>query len=175
MVMKLITDEGQKFNQSIKAMSKSVSDLTIPLNQIKKQWYQGNKSIFKLKGPGKYDLLSLSYANKKNNELDFIYPLLRAKNKNIEAAITSEDDKHAYSHIEKKSIELGVKKSTEFPYAFAIHYGIPSKNIPARPYVLLGVEQVATTDIKKKPKIYFEIIKDYVLQVANQKKPSGEA
>lgn len=167
-MIKIKLDPQGQFNKSIKKIGKDVSDLTIPLLQIKKQWYQGNKSIFLLRGPGKYETLDPKYQVRKSSELGFVYPLLRGRDRNIEAAITNAEDKHAFSEITKKSIELGVVKSSDFPYALAIHYGLPEKNIKARPYVLLGVEQVATKEQKEKTKVYIEILKDYVLQVSNK-------
>lgn len=166
MVMIIKTDPQKEFQKSIAKTSKGIEDIRPALNQVKKQWYQGNKSIFALQSAGKYEELSLKYEKAKVKELGFDYPLLRGKYKRIENAITKEDDKHAYSKVSKKNIELGVVKSEEFPYAFSIHYGSKKQNIPARPYVLLGVEQVSTPEISKKPKVYLEIIQDYIVELS---------
>lgn len=171
MVMgKIETDPTGAFRRDIKRISKGVDDLRPALLQVKKQWYQGNKSIFALSGPGKYPELSSSYAKRKSREVGSIYPLLRGRNKRIEKAITKPSNENAYSKVFKKDVELGVQKTSDFPYAFSIHYGSKKQNIPARPYVLLGVEQVATKDQRKKTKVYLDLIGDYVLQVSEGKK-----
>lgn len=161
MVMELKVENQQQFNAEIQKISKGVSDLRPILHTIKKQWYKGNQSIFSLDGPGRYADIKDKQA--KRRRAGIVYPILEGDTWTLKKSITEEKDEHAVSRINKKSIELGVVKTKSFPYAFSQHYGSKKINLPARPYVLLGVEQVATNDIKKQPKVYYEAIRDFIL------------
>lgn len=163
-MVKIEVDPQEKFRKEFQKAAKKVPDLTIPLREITKRWYQSNKAIFALQGAGQYKDLSPRYKVQKQKEIGFIYPILKGKNQRIQKAITEPSDTNAYNYIaNKKVLLLGVTKTDDFPYA-AIHlYG--GRNIPARPYLFSGAEQTAPDGIKKSVEIYLDILNSYVKQV----------
>lgn len=170
----IIDPQLKQFDKDIKKIARGVEDLRPALLQVRKQWYQGNNSLLTLNGPGKYQDLAPSgntksnYKETKERTLGFAYPILLGATGELLDSVTREDSPHAYSKVTKKDIELGTAPTGELQkYAFAQQFGSKKQNIPARPYVLLGIEQVATKDQKQKTKVYLDLIADYVEQVSN--------
>lgn len=154
-------DPQGTFEKAFKKAYQETGDLTIPFTLITKMWYQGNKSIFKLKGPGRYEDLSPKYKQRKMNLIGQVYPINLLSGA-TEAAITDPTAPGAFSQIINKSILLlGLEKDV-IPYAGVLQFGY--NTTPARPVLLTGVEQVATEDQKKNVGIYTKILADYVRQ-----------
>lgn len=169
-MVEIKVDPKKQFKNELKKAQKKVGDLRIPLTEITKRWYKSNQFIFMLNGPGKYEELSDRYSQRKQKTVGFTYPVLEGKNKRIKKAITDPGDSNAYNSIVKKSsLFLGVIKSAKFKYPAVHHLGYPQKNIPARPFLLTGAEQVAPRGIQKSVEIYTKIIRDYVFNVAGGK------
>lgn len=166
MVMEVKVDPNKSFEANVKNIVKDIEDLTIPLRSITRQWYKGNKSIFTLGGPGKYQDLTDSYERWKQKNVGFVYPLLKAKNGRIEKSITDPRSRYALNYIiNKKTLVLGVNVFKENIYARAIHYGYAPRNLPPRPYLFLGPEKQAPKELKNRGKTYLNILVDYVKQV----------
>lgn len=159
-------DPDKKFQNAFKKAAKKVEDLTIPLTLITKMWYQGNKSIFELKGPGKYEDYApdSKYRAQKIKKIGQLYPMLLLTGK-LRTSITDASGAGAFNQIvNKKSLFLGVDKA-DIPYAGVHQYGY--KTTPKRPFLLTGVEQVATDRQKVSIGLYLKILNDYVRQVTD--------
>lgn len=163
-----------------KAITKSaneIQNLTIPLTEIGKSWRKGNVSQFDpaRKSRGKYAELSPRYKSLKEKYIGSAYPILRGflKEKGLPARRSGKlaDSMINPSHpdsvskiINQSGILLGtkVKSKKGFLYPLALEKG--NKNMPARPVVLLGSEQVATMDQNKRIDNYIELLADFVIQ-----------
>lgn len=159
-------DPDKKFQTAFKKAAEKIGDLTIPLTLITKMWYKGNKSIFQLKGPGKYEDYkpNSKYKERKIRLIGQAYPMMLLSGQ-LEAAITEPTGHGAFNQIvNKTSLFLGVEKDV-LPYAGVHQYGY--KTTPKRPFLLTGVEQVATDGQKKAVGIYLKILADYVKQVTD--------
>ena len=100
MVIEFKVDPDKSFDRSVRKATKGVSDLTIPLTDISKRWYKGNKSIFTLKTAGlQYKDLSDKYKKVKMRKVGFVYPILKASGGRIESAITKAEDSNAVNQI----------------------------------------------------------------------------
>src|SRR5688572_19842345 len=95
-------DPDKQFQTAVKDALKQVKDLTIPFTLMTKSWFQGNKAIFALKGPGKYTDLSDAYKIQKKNAVGFIYPILRRSGV-LEKSLTVPGDSNAISIILNKN------------------------------------------------------------------------
>ena len=169
--MEVKVDPDKKFQQAINDAINQLDDLTDPFNQMIDEWFKGNKFIFDpgRKGPGKYKDLSEKYKKQKKRGWGFIYPILRASG---HLANSMEQKGHPNSItqiVNKKSLILGTDVSTEDgkPYAQWLQTG--TKKMPARPFVLIGGEQVASPMINKRRDAWIELLNDWVLQVTKKK------
>lgn len=156
-----IIDPDQKFQKAVNLAGKLVDDLTVPLTLITQSWFQGNKSIFLLKGPGKFVDLSEKYKLLKKRTVGFIYPILKSSGK-LEGSLTDASHPNSIAQIiNKKSLILGtnVESKKGAPYARFLHFG--TKNMQARPVVLFGVEQVAPKALNKRVEIWANTLLDF--------------
>lgn len=173
MVLKIDVDPNEKFNKEINKAIKKIGDLTVPFKLMTAEWYKGNQSIFPEKrgNPGKYEDLSPKYKKAKIRAIGDAYPILRGFLKNrksgkLAKSMINPQDAGGVSKIINKSILiLGTKVVNKKgkPYPIYLHKGAKKIKLPARPFVLLGGEQVATSDINKRREIWIRRIKEYVL------------
>lgn len=153
-------DPTGAFRDAISEAISKVSDLRIPYTLLVKSWFQGNKAIFALKGPGKYKDLKLSTKKAKIREHGSAYPILKNSGA-LEQSLTEPTDSDSIAVISGKyTLILGTKKS----YAPFLQYG--TKFMPARPVVLWGAEQTAPAELNKRVETWIEIVNNYVLQVS---------
>lgn len=174
-------DPQDQLNQAINKAIKGVNDLTVPLKLMTREWFKGNRSQFDegRKGPGKYKNADLSplYKKQKKRAIGSAYPILRGflrvskgkykKSGKLAASMTIPGNSGSVNKIvNKKILVLGtkVKSKKGAPYPFFLHFG--TKKMPARPVVLLGVEQVATRDQNKRVQNWTQMLGDYVVQVS---------
>lgn len=128
-------DPDHSFRDAVQEAIEKTGDLTVPFMLIAKRWFTANKFIFTLKGPGKYVDLSPKYKKWKTKKKGSPYPILKL-NGYLERSITDPADTNAINYIvNKTTLILGTKVS----YASAHQFGIPSRNLPARPPILIGV------------------------------------
>lgn len=180
-------DPKGEFRRLLNEAEKQVADLTIPLKEIARRWFKGNRAIYSLKGPGKYKDLSVrpmfpfweaegsplrrlfsgGYKEYKEAKFGFVYPILKATGR-LEKSITdpaSEESIHAI--IDKKILYLGSK----VPYAEFLQTG--TKKMPSRPYVLIGPEQVGPDEFNQRYEIFGNILRDFIAQKTAQLMKSG--
>jgi phage gpG-like protein len=163
MVIEFVVDQDKRFQKSVQDALKQVSDLTIPFNLITKSWFKGNKSIFSLSGKGKYEDLSPKYKARKASVLGSAYPILRGMTGRLESSITDPTSRDSIAVIlNKRSLVLG----TSTPYGPYLQMG--TNKMPARPFILLGAEQVSPSEINRRKEAWINIIGDYVKQVAER-------
>ena len=176
MVVEVKVDPDKRFNDALRRAQNKVGDLTLPLNLITKSWFKGNRSIFDLgrKGPGKYIDLSPKYKARKKKILGSPYPILvgftksKRRSGKLARSMTNPTNPDSIANIiNKKSLILGTKAKTQkgHLYPASLHYG--TRFMPARPFVLLGSEQVAPSPVNRRKELWIKIIKDYVLSVSS--------
>ncbi len=158
-------DPDGKFKAAIQKAAAAVDDLTIPFIEITKSWYQGNKSIFSLKGPGKYTDYKVgksgvsAYKKKKETKLGSAYPMLRGFTRNLERSLTQPGGQAINQIINKKSLILGTK------VFYAPYLQLGTKRMVPRPFMFIGGEQQAPGALNTRRDIWIEQIMDYVRQV----------
>lgn len=157
-------DPHKKLSKKIVEASKKAEDLRVPLNLITQSWYKTNRAIFSLKGKGKYDDLSPKYKKRKLKNTGFVYPILLGATGRLAESILSPTSQYAINVIKnKKILELGVRKTPEFPYPAAHHFGFKGSNIPARPFLFIGGEAAAPRALNRRVDIWIDLIKHHVI------------
>lgn len=160
MITRIAVDPDGKFGERLKAALTAVDDLSIPLELIKESWFKSNRAIFALGGPGKFEDLSASYKKQKARKVGFVYPILRLSGR-LERALTQPGDTNSVARvIDKRSLTLGVTPSD--PIFNYVHFG--TRKMKARPFVLLGAEQVAPPELNMRVEAWRKLITDYVIQ-----------
>jgi hypothetical protein len=173
MVVKYQVDPDKRLAKALNKAIKEVDDLTIPLIVITKSWYQGNKAIFTLKGPGKYADYKIAkgksyspYARAKAKATGSAYPIhlgFIGRKRKLRDSLTIETDANAVKQIvNKKALILG----TKVPYAVYAQLG--TKHMPQRPVLFIGGEQTAPPALNNRRQAWIEAINDYVIQVSKQ-------
>ncbi len=164
--VKFDVDPQKKLQSAIEQAIKDIADLTVPYKLMARSWFKGNKSIFDSgrQGPGKYDDLDIDYKKQKKKKYGHVYPILKASGK-IESSVTNPSDPNSVNYIiNKKYLFLGTKATTVrgAPYAIFLQKGT-KRGMPARPYVLIGAEQVADQVQNKRLEAWVETIQSYVI------------
>lgn len=159
-------DPDGKFAAAIKEAAGKVTDLTIPFVQITKSWYQGNKAIFDLQGPGKYTDYKVNargvsaYKKTKAKKLGSAYPMLRGFTRNLERSLTEAANGGAINRIVNKNVlMLGTK------VGYAPYLQLGTKFMVPRPFMFIGGEQQAPGKLQTRRDLWVEAIRDYVKQV----------
>ena len=143
-----------------------IDDLRVPLQLIKESWFRGNQSIFAISGPGRWADLSGKYKKRKMNTYGFVYPILFREGR-LRSALTKEGSEESVAVFPtKKTLIVGVNPDNVVFQT--LNNGSAKINIPARPFILLGAEQVAPQSLNKRVQIWTKILQDYVV------KKSGE-
>lgn len=159
--MEFVVDPDKRFQSAIKTALKKVNDLTIPFTLITKEWFQSNKSIFAVTASsGQYaDYKDESYKTFKRNHYGFVYPMLKASGR-LEGSITNPQSKDSIAVILNK-VTLVLGSST--PYAPFLQLG--TSKMKARPFVLLGVEQVSPRRLNQRVEGWRRMIEDFTKDV----------
>lgn len=176
-------DSDKKFNKAVQRAYNKVGDLTIPYTLMTKSWFKANKSIFPItrKSPGKYEDYKKTkggqyYKNLKKRLLGSPYPMLVGfnrigKDKGVRSGILAESltnpqSANAFTQIvNKKTLVLGTKvRKNGHSYPASLHFG--TRFMDARPFMLVGGEQVATPQINQRRKNWIKTILNYVEQVS---------
>lgn len=107
-------------------------DLSPWWESISSSFYRGNKSIFELRGPGKFADLKGRTKKTKRSRLGFIYPILRSSG-DLEDSITNENSTNALKKVTPLNLQLGTKLN----YALLLQEG--TKYMKPRPFISLEV------------------------------------
>lgn len=166
--IKYEVDPNKRLQTSIDEAIKEIGDLTIPYKLMARQWFKGNLSIFDpgRAGPGKYVDLSPKYKKAKQKNLGFVYPILLASGR-LRDSVTNPTDKYAVNYIvNRKYLFLGSSAVTKknAPYAIYMQKGSTKRNYPARPFVLIGAEQVADSSQNERLEAWITTINDFVIK-----------
>lgn len=179
-------DVSKEVSRALQRAKEIGVNLTIPFLLISKSWYKSNRSIFALKGPGKYpDLGGFNpgapawknatitrgaYAKKRKLEkYGFVYPLMKATGE-LEASLTDPTNSNAINLIiNKRALYLG----TRVEYAPYHQSPAPRSKLPFRPIVFIGVEQLATTEHRNEYSRFIDIINDSIQQKLDQLESRG--
>jgi phage gpG-like protein len=172
MVTKYVVDPGDRFKKSIDVALSQVSDLSPAFMQIKKGWYQSNKAIFALKGPGKYPALGglhpdekvkgMPYTHRQRAEarkrkmFGFDYPLLMATGRLYASLTGSGPDSIAVYNSRQMSL------GTKVEYAFYHQADGERKKLPFRPFVFIGAEQTAPDEINNRQDAWVKIVQSVI-------------
>jgi len=174
-------DPGGKFQKAIDKAAKAVGDLRTPYKEMIGQWYKGNRSIFPESrgGPGKYADLSPKYKKAKTKAIGSPYPILRGfikkagsparKSGKLADSMNNPGDQNAIATVfNKKVLILGTSVSGKggAPYPTFLNFG--TNKMPARPFMLIGGEQVATSAVNQRRKAWIKTLEDWVIQVSNK-------
>jgi hypothetical protein len=130
-----VVDNDRKFREAIKKASEISQDLRVPFGLILRDFYKSQQSIFKLKGPGKYEPISKRYGDRKEKEVGFRYPLLVRSGK-LAASLLGPANPGSISLITKLSLAFG----TSIKYGVYHQSDEPRKKIPLRKFLFIGPE-----------------------------------
>ncbi len=169
-------DPGNKLGNAIKKALLEIEDLTVPFKEMTASWYKSNVSIFSesRKSAGKYQDLSPRYKSLKEKHIGSAYPILRGflkpkgqparkSGKLADSMLDPRNPDSISRIINKTSLILGTKVTSKGkPYGLYLHHG--TNKMPARPFVLLGAEQVAPDPIRRRRQKWIDMIEDFVIQ-----------
>jgi hypothetical protein len=180
-IVSFITENDDEFKKLLDDVGKDISDFRIPFGLISNHFYRGNRKIFSLRGPGLYpDLGGFKPSEKikvkgvfitrraaakfyKNEEVGFIYPLLKRTGK-LEASLSSRNGPNAEHFIGRNSLVMG----TKVDYAKYHQSDRPRTRIPQRKMIFIdggGKEVAKDAIISGRLQAWTNIINDYVVQV----------
>lgn len=129
-------DNDNAFQNALDRALRTTKDLSIPLTQISKDFYRGQRAIFTLKGPGQYPDLAPSTKNAKFRDFGFRYPILKRTGK-LAKSMTDPKDQNAINIISnKRSLFLG----TQVEYGIYHQSDRPRNKIPLRKFIFIGPE-----------------------------------
>lgn len=100
------------------------------------QFRKSRRSIFKLKGPGKYEDLTPEYKEIKKKKWGHIYPILYASGR-IKGSVLDKSNPEAITEIKKNSLVIG----SEVPYLVYHDSPKPRKKMPYRKVFFWGPER----------------------------------
>jgi len=114
-----------EFQRIFKETAEKVKYVKPALMSVRDDWYGENKTLFKLKGPGKFTDLKDSTKRKKIGDeragrisglTNPPYPILLAKNGRIKAGLTDKQSEFTVNELTDTSLTLGVKGQDYFLY-----------------------------------------------------------
>jgi len=174
-----IVENDKAFLEGIDRLARATSDFRIPFGLISKEFFQGNKKIFSLKGPGQYPPLgglkpkenvrfegeTVSKRKKaetlKTREVGFAYPLLKRTGR-LESSLTGGNSPEAVNVITKKALLLG----TTVDYAIYHQSDESRKKIPLRKPVFISgppLEQGKADRSSGRKQAWLNIMNQYVI------------
>jgi len=163
-------DPDNRLANAIKRAVRDLGDLTEPFQLMTREWYKGNVSIFdkNRQGPGKYADLSPRYKRRKQRKWGFTYPILRASGKLADSMTNPTHSDSIAVIVNKRELHLGtkVKSKKNHAYGASLHFG--TRKMPARPFALIGGEQVATKQVNQRRENWINLINDWVRQVSEK-------
>lgn len=126
-------DPGDKFRAALDKVKLRVADLRPAFTLIAADFYQGQRALFELTGPGPYEPISLSYGPRKLQKFGFKYPLLVATGRLSKAASVMNGAGNI-TVIGPDQLLLGVDGGS-VPYAGYHQSDAPRRKIPLRKFI----------------------------------------
>ena len=157
-------DPTGAFKKALRESGKKTDDLRVPFKLISQAFYKTNKILFSFTSKGPFDDLSPSYQREKDKKYGFIYPILKATGA-LEKSITNPTDPNTVaSVINKKTLILGTKLTSEegAPYPAFLQFG--TKFMPSRPYLVVGTEKgrwAKSRTIQRRKQRWIELLEKY--------------
>ena len=165
-------DPDSAFQKKLERVFRATGDLTIPLTLMAESWFKGNQSIFNLKSKGRYEDLSDKYKKSKEKAVGFVYPILMRTGRLADSITDSDAAESINMIVNKNTLVLG----TRTPYAIYHQSqsdgpsGSGRTKMPYRPFLFVGVEQIAPNDIQNnRLKTWMKTLDNYFQQVMDSK------
>jgi len=155
-----IVENDKAFIKALNKLDRAVSDFRIPFGLISKEFFQGNKKVFSLKGPGQYPDLADSTKEQKKREVGFVYPILKRTGR-LESSLTGGNSPEAVNAIGKKLLLLG----TTVPYAIFHQSDKSRTRLPLRKPVFISgppLEQGIADRVSGRKQAWLNIIDQYI-------------
>jgi phage gpG-like protein len=159
-------DNDKVFRETLDRVSEEVSDLTIPLTLISKDFYKSEAAIFKLSGPGKYQDLAPSTKKRKQKEVGFVYPILKRSGV-LADSMTDPTNSNAINFIaNKNTLVIG----TRVPWGVYHQSDEARSKIPLRKFLFIGPEasQFATSEQQGRLERWVGILNGFLAQKLQQ-------
>ena len=155
-------DNDRRFRNALARAQVEVTDLTIPLTLISKDFFKSQKAIWALKGPGQYPDLAKSTKKKREREGRPYYPILKRSGL-LEKSMTDPRDANAIAEIVNKQ---GLILGTRVSYGIFHQSDRGRKKIPLRKFLFIGPEakKFATSDMMGRPERWLNIINSFILE-----------
>jgi len=157
-----ILSNDDDFQAAINRLAKATNDFRIPFGDIAREFYQGNKKIFKLKSAGLYpDFKSAESKAQKIREVGFAYPLLFRTGR-LASSLVNASDPETVRNISKTGLELG----SDVPYLKYHQSDEPRSKIPLRKAVFIDggpFEQSKGASRSGRREAWLNIINQYIL------------
>ncbi len=177
-IISFIPENDVSFQRGLDRLAASTDDFRIPFRLIANEFFQSNKKLFTLGGPGLYQDLAPAkgiasaggitttsdYKEQKEARLGFAYPILRGRTQRLENSLTKPRDKEAVNIVKKNEMELG----TDTPYAIYHQSDRPRSKLPQRKVIFIdgGPAEIAKdAEIAGRTERWLNIINDHVVQL----------
>lgn len=157
-----IVDNDRKFREALARAKAEVSNLTLPLTLIAKDFQRSEKAIFLLKSEGQYPDLSENYKPEKKKAVGFLYPILKRTGALERSLTTPTDPDTILEIVNQDTLFIG----TRVKYAIYHQSDEPRKKIPLRKFLFIGPEapRFATSDMMGRPERWLNILNAFVLR-----------
>lgn len=162
-------DNDRRFRNALFYAAKNIQDFRIPFGLISADFYRSEQSIFKLKSAGQYPDLSPRYAERKQKDVGFRYPIL-VRSGRLANSMLGPHNPGSINVISSLSMFIGT----------SIEYGVyhqsdgPRKSkLPQRKFVFIGPEapRFASSEQAGRLQRWLGIINDHVENVAKRDGP----
>ena len=103
-----------EFQRIFNETKEKVKYIKPALMAVRDDWYGENKTLFTLKGPGKYTDLKDGTKRYKTKRFGSPYPILLAKNGRIKSGLTDKQSEFTVNELTDTSLTVGVKGQNYF-------------------------------------------------------------
>lgn len=131
-------ENDKEFRAAIEEAARKVGNLRFAFQEISRDWFKSNTTIFKLKGSGLYPPLSDEYAKRKAKTHPGAPIMVRSKR--LKNSISGQPNKDSIVKIGKAAMILG----TKVPYGEYHQSDKPRSRLPLRKFLFIGAEAPRT-------------------------------
>lgn len=126
----------EEVTEALEKKQRVLDDLRPFFKSIASDFYKSNEPLIFRESPGRYEDLKPRTKRRKDRRFDRHYPVLVATGR-LRDSLSEEPTKDRLLLIKKHKLEMG----TKVPYGKFHQSGVPSRNLPARPFLLLDVDR----------------------------------